>query len=283
MVKLVATQVLGTCGEIRGDSIPSTGTTSKASIRADRRYCINSHMTPIPYSYISGEPYSDFNHDWIYQLAEQYLESIKLESSPNSWNWVRNNFCPIDIVLRNLTDELTGEEVKYSIDHSEKVLIEQRGFNNPIAFDAIRKHTSSVARTLLIYSGKGKHGKPINLGPGQVQAHTHTPMRNPDGSYKGPRMTATVVIPINIVEPVTETVCFAWQNIPYEKMDMMKDVMGWENTLRLSEEYNDRSNVQRIKFPEKGEYLTFYFDSSHYLHWSELETNNEFLCLVQDC
>lgn len=240
-------------------------------------------MTPINYSYISGAPYNEFDHAWIYEQAEQLLSSVNLETSPKSWHWIRNNFCPIDIVVHPELDPKTGEELKYSIEHIEKVLAEKRGFNNQTAFNAIREYTTTISRTLMIYAGKGKPGQPINLGPGQVQAHTHKPERYQSGKYKAPRMTATVVIPINIVEPVTETMCFAWQNIPYETMDIVKDVAGWENSLRISEEYNDRTHVQRIAFPKMGEYLTFYFDSSQYLHWSELETNNEFLCLVHDC
>lgn len=237
----------------------------------------------IAYSYVNGQPLSGFDHEWIYSQAEQMLSSISLERNPKSWQWVRNNFCPIDIVVRGKIDPATNEEVKHTLEHIEQELLEKRGFSNPVAFDAIRKNTSSAARVMLIYAGKGKPGRPINLGPGQVQAHTHKPERNADGTYKGPRMTATVVMPIRIVEPVTETLCFAWQNIPYESMDLIKDVAGWENSLKIVEEYNDRTNGERIKFPDEGEYLTFYFDSSHYLHWSELETQNEFLCLVYDC
>lgn len=240
-------------------------------------------MLKIDFNYISGTPHSSFDHEWIYDQANQLLSKIDPNHSPKSWDWVRNNFCPIDIVIPHENDPVTGLEMKYSIDYVEALLQEKRGFVNETAFNAIRNYTDVVSRTLLIYAGKGKEGKPINLGPGQVQAHTHKPERNLDGSYKGPRMTATVVIPIRIVEPVTETLCFAWQDIPYETMDLVKDVAGWENSLKIAEEYNDRSNVQRIRFPNEGEYLTFYFDSSHYLHWSELETQNEFLCLVHDC
>lgn len=239
-------------------------------------------MLPIDYHYISGNPLQDFNYDWIYDQKET-LADVDPIQNPKTWNWFQHNWTPIDILLRHSIDPNTNEEIKYPIDYSERILREQRGFNNPVAFNAIRKYTTEVSRTLLIYTGKGKSENPINLGPGQVQAHLHTPQRTKDGLYKGPRMTATVIIPINIVEPVTETLCFSWKDVPYESMDLMKEVVGWENSLNLAEEYYDDTNVQRLRFPNEGEYLTLYFDSSHYLHWSELDTNNEFLCLVQDC
>lgn len=238
-------------------------------------------MSPIDYRYINGQPCENFDYSWIYNQAEK-LKNIDPTITPKSWQWYNNNWTPINILLRYKTDPNTNEEVKYTIDYSEQVL-KDTGFDNPIAFDAIRQYTNTATRTLLIYAGKGKETDPINLGPGQVQAHLHTPERNSDGSYKGPRMTATVIIPIKIVEPVTETLCFAWQNIPYETMNINEDALNWESSLSLLDTYNDLSNVQRIKFPEMGQYLTFYFDSSHYLHWSELDTNNEFICLVQDC
>jgi len=240
-------------------------------------------MNNLTFKYVPGPVHKPFDHAWIYEQAERVLSTIDPEFSPKAWNWVRNNFCPIDVVIPHTKDPETGLERKYDIEYVEEFLKEHRDFENSIAFDEIRKYTSIISRTLLIYAGKGKPGVPINLGPGQVQAHTHKPEQNVDGSFRKTRMTATVVMPLSIVEPVTETLCFAWQDIPYETMNIPKDTGGWENSLRIAETYNDRSNVHRIRFPNEGEYLTFYFDSSHYLHWSELETNNEFLCLVHDC
>ena len=239
-------------------------------------------MLPVDYHYINGHPLQDFNYDWIYNQIEMLVDVDPIKN-PKTWDWLHHNWTPIDILLRYSLDPNTNEELKYPIDYSERILREKRGFNNDVAFNAIRKYTTEVSRTLLIYAGKGKPEQPINLGPGQVQAHLHTPQRTTDGLYKGPRMTATVVIPIRIVEPVTETLCFAWQNVPYEKMNINSTALNWESSLTLLDSYNDRSNVQRIKFPEMGQYLTLYFDSSQHLHWSELDTNNEFICLVQDC
>jgi hypothetical protein len=238
-------------------------------------------MTPIVFNYVPGEPYANYDYDWVNEKADE-LSSITQETSPNTFKWLRNNWTPINIMLRYQIDEHTGDEIAKPIEYSEQILIDS-GFNNDLAFDLIRKHTNQVSRTLLIYAGPGPEKDTIAFSPGKVQPHFHTPKRDKDGKYTGPRMTTTVIIPIKIVEPVTETLCFSWKDVPYESMDLMKDVVGWENSLNLVEEYHNNTNVQRIRFPNEGEYLTFHFNSSHYLHWSELNTQNEFICLVQDC
>ena len=239
-------------------------------------------MTPVNFSYVNGEPYANYDYSWICEQAQQFA-SIEEETSPNTYKWLRSNWTPINIILRNRIDEVTGEELTSPLAYSEQLLRES-GFDNQLAFDLIKNNTENVSRTLLIYAGPEPEGRePLEFKPGKVQPHFHTPKRNADGKYIGPRMTATVIIPIKIVEPVTETLCFSWQDVPYESMDLNSEVVGWEKSLSLVDQYNDLSTTQRIRFPNEGEYLTFYFDSSHYLHWSELDTKNEFICLVQDC
>lgn len=238
-------------------------------------------MTPVDFKYVSGSPYQDYDYSWIQENANE-LASIEQEKSPNTYRWLRNNWTPINIMLRYQIDEETGEEISKPVEYSEQILRDS-GFDNELAFELIRKHTSQVSRTLLIYAGPGPKKDEIAFSPGRVQPHFHTPKRDKNGQYTGPRMTATVIIPIKIVEPVTETLCFSWKDVPYESMDLAKDVVGWENSLKLAEDYFGSENTQKIRFPNEGEYLTFYFDSSHYLHWSELDTKNEFICLVQDC
>lgn len=237
----------------------------------------------IKYEYLMGDPYPQFDYNWVYDQARYFSNSFNPNDNPKSYEWSKNNWCPINIVIPNRLDFDTGEEVQYSIDHAANKAFELCNFSNSSAFDQVRRFTSVGTRTLLIYVGKGKSTEPFGMGPGQVQAHVHTPKRNADGKYLGPRMTTTVVIPIKIVEPVTETLCFAWQDIPYDQMNINEEALKWESSLSLLDSYNDRSNMQRIKFPEMGQHLVFTFNSSNYLHWSELDTNNEFICLVQDC
>jgi hypothetical protein len=239
-------------------------------------------MNPIKFSYVSGEPYANYDYSWIRGQAQEFV-SLEQEKAPNTYKWLRTNWTPIDIILRNSIDETTGEEIASPLSYSEQLLVDRK-FDNELAFELIRNYTESVSRTLLIYAGPGTQDyDSLDFTPGRVQPHFHTPKRNLSGEYLGPKMTATVIIPIKIVEPVTETLCFSWQDIPYESMDLNNDVVGWEKSLALAEQCKELSNTQRIRFPNEGEYLTFYFDSSHYLHWSELNTQNEFICLVQDC
>lgn len=234
----------------------------------------------IPFYYIDGEPQLDYDYDWMYQQARDFLLIDPIEN-PKTAKWLQESWMPVNAVIKQEWNPVNGEYTQYSIDYSQQMFAERVNFKNDLAFSATKTYLQEANRSLLVYVGKGKKNI-VWPGDGKVHKHFHTPRCDHNGKYLGPRMTATVIIPINIIDPVTEVVCFAEQDIQYDDINIRELMLGWEQALELAEIYNDTSNVTKIKFPELGKYLVFYFDSSKYLHWTEADTRNEFVCLVHD-
>lgn len=89
----------------------------------------------------------------------------------------------------------------------------------------------------------------------------------------------TVVVPVKIVEPVTEILCINHHdNPPWGEFD--KTNITGEDQLTIAEMVSVDGEVTRIKLPEAGEYLVFDFDGSRDYHWVENISNNHFIFFV---
>lgn len=243
-------------------------------------------MTKLTYEYVSGEPYSNFDLAWAYD----HLEKTKIEAaglSDQEKNEIYTGWSPWLMVANRMPEFEWKDEYKISVEES-KSLLQDFGFDNQIAFDLISKYTKWVSMTGLSYLGKGIPGREFDIGPGVVDPHVHLPYCDKNGKYLFPRNTTVVIIPMKIVEPVTETVHFAWQDIPYEEHDVrtLGHFTGRHKTyhqINVAETYNDLTNEHVLKLPTVGQYLVCSFESSRYLHWTSNVSNNEFICVVNDC
>lgn len=100
--------------------------------------------------------------------------------------------------------------------------------------------------------------------------HIHPPI---DGSNT---MTFTIIAPIEINEPITETLCLNEQTIRECEYESHED---W---LTSSCDLGAEGEVVKIKYPDAGNILVVNFDSSKNVHWVEGITTNKYLILIVD-
>ena len=126
----------------------------------------------------------------------------------------------------------------------------------------------------VVFTGNG-----TALGPMKnMMPHVHPPVK----TYRYKKCpTITVVVPVKIVEPVTEYFCFNHQeNVPWDQFDLSTVTsVEW---FKIAKDYNLSDDVTRIKLPDAGEYLVVEFDSSRDFHWIENISNNHYMFFVID-
>jgi hypothetical protein len=139
---------------------------------------------------------------------------------------------------------------------------------------------------------QGNH-RVLNHPSPQLYPHTHLYNELPSNT---PIMTHTVIIPLQINNEITETFWAKWvDDLPTTIPPRLKILMSLnkdrvsDNTLRSAFnewwnnlEKNGNNEMLNIKLPDKGEKLTFNFDSRNYIHGISNLSDNLYLIAVFD-
>lgn len=185
-----------------------------------------------------------------------------------------------------------GEGVSTPIDTVCDLYQTKFSIDSTAVFDEFKKLTSETDKAFLVYVGKNS-GSKFDLENGQaykhrhVHKHFHYPRMDDihSGNYlSSDRRTVTAIIPISVIDPITEIVC--WIPFEYDFLSTKNTQAGHDKQAQWIKEnlMIDDSKTQHVKLPESGQYLILDFDSAHNLHWIENAegSNNEYICLVLD-
>jgi hypothetical protein len=151
-----------------------------------------------------------------------------------------------------------------------------------IAFDEVKKLTTEADRAFIVYVTK-ENDAYIDTSRGHIHKHFHHPRYALDEERRyiaNERRTVSVIIPIKIVDPVTEMLRWTDFEFDFTTSKHERNQIKWiADNLKI-----DETNIQEVKMPDSGQYLILDFASSHNMHWIENApgSNNEYLCLILD-
>lgn len=174
-----------------------------------------------------------------------------------------------------------GNEIEYSVKECFEACVSQCGFELPTAFAELEKLSPKIIKSFIGYSAISSNK--FKKSYGYVLKHIHPPKMNASRVFLEPgiRKTRTIVIPIKIVNEISEAVLV--QPIHYDYVGTTSDMQKF-----VSEEWLDalpkNGELIRIPMPSFGQYLVLDFISSHAVHWVENDSDseNEFIYLVTE-
>ena len=130
----------------------------------------------------------------------------------------------------------------------------------------------------------GKHSNVASLREG-ISNHLH--FKRPTREFC---RTVTALIPIDIVEPITEHLSFQWTDVPFPQLE----TKTWEkvSNKEIRREYSKAflkslraakgNPVEQVFLPNQNELLIIDFNSYNYIHSVDNFTNNSFLIYIFD-
>ena len=124
----------------------------------------------------------------------------------------------------------------------------------------------------VVFTGNG-----TVLGPmSRMIPHVHAPVK--EYNYeKCPNLT--VVVPVKIVEPVTEEFCLKrYDYVPWDQFEY--DKITHDDWLTVTKDLTTDGDVTRVKLPDAGEYLVIEFEGAYDFHWIDNISNNHYLYLI---
>ena len=174
-----------------------------------------------------------------------------------------------------------GNEIEYPIQECFDACVAQCGFELPNAFSELEKLSPKIIKSFIGYSATSSNK--FKKSYGYILKHIHPPRMNSDRIFLEPgiRKTRTIVIPIKIVNDISETVLV--QPVEYDYVGKTCDMQNF-----VSEDWLDSlpkaGELIKIPMPSLGQYLVLDFVSSHAVHWVEndSESQNEFIYLVTE-
>ena len=213
--------------------------------------------------YIDGNPIESFD---FYELADQPGVAPEQFLIMNTWNQRVNG----SIVSYDIDDAFSSYKKKFNIDA-------------PSSFAELKALSPLIVRSFIVYY-RGQAFNQRYASGNESHKHFHPPAAGPDMRFVAPgtRRTITAVLPIRIVEPVTEMVCL--QQFEFDFVGKEPHPNSYQDPSWQKQNLTEVGEVIKIPMPPMGSHLILDFVSSHTLHWVEnnSNTNNEFIFLVQD-
>jgi hypothetical protein len=204
--------------------------------------------------YIEGRAFPEFDYDRLFRnpslSADDLLAGIYF---PNQASDIENSFD----IYRNVC-----------------------GIDLPDAFQELKNISPIVSSSFLVFVGKSANR--FNNTFGYIHKHIHPPEVSKDLKYISPsRRSTTVIVPTKIKNSISETLCIQKVEYDFYGKDYIARSYQTEEWLSALPKVGDEI---RIRMPSEGEYLVLDFESSHTLHWieNEMDSENEFICLVND-
>ena len=198
-----------------------------------------------------------------YSLLENPMEIWPIEHNANysplsviaGWYWPST--CGGKVSLKDVRNDITA---KFELDHAIDIVLNDWG---------IEYIGEAVG---VVFTGNG-----TVLGPmTRMIPHVHAPVK--EYNYeKCPNLT--VIVPVKIVEPVTEEFCVKhYDYVPWDQFEY--DKITHDDWFKVREGLDTEGEVERIKLPDAGEYLVVEFEGSRDLHWVDNISNNHYLYFI---
>lgn len=168
----------------------------------------------------------------------------------------------------------------YSIDEMREKVKHLNFFD--VAFSAVDGMFSHCAEMMIFFGGNHPY-LPHKTGVG---AHLHPANLNGDVCR-----TVTVIVPIKIVAEIKEILRCQLTDVTLplpSQFDYVKSYTDkqlrreYKKNFVLSAKSAKKNPILEFKFPEQDEIAILDFHSSHYVHWVENFTENNFLMFVFD-
>lgn len=134
-------------------------------------------------------------------------------------------------------------------------------------FDEARKHVSTLYDLFVFFIGNIE----ADVEKDSVFAHYH-PAWN--GEFV---QTLTGILPIFVVDPITEKIVMRWIDTDLPKGDA---IFGDVFFKICKQAWEDAGQEHEISFPEQGQLAFLDFDSSHWVHKVEGVSNNIYMVVV---
>lgn len=210
------------------------------------------------YSYHSGSPIA-FNYDLLKQPMEVWPTEPSSDYSPLAviagWYWPATHGGKVS--LKDVRSDITS---KFDLDSAINVILDEWGV----------EYIGEAAGVVFT-------GNDTVLGPmHKMVPHVHAPVKEYD-YQKCPNLT--VVVPIRIVEPVTEEFCLNHHDyVPWDQFEY--DKITHDDWLTVRDGLTVDGEVTRIRLPDMGEYLVVEFEGSRDFHWVDNISNNHYLYFI---
>lgn len=212
----------------------------------------------LKYSYYDG-PAITFNYELLDSPMEIWPAEPNEAYSPLAviagWYWPAINGNKVS--LKDVRSDITST---FNLDAAINIILNECGI----------EYVGEAAG--VVFTGNGTVLGPMH----KMIPHVHAPVK--EYNYeKCPNLT--VVVPIKIVEPVTEEFCIKhYDYVPWDQYDYEK--ITHDEWLAVTETLDTTGEVTRIKLPEQGQYLVVEFEGSRDYHWIDNISNNHYLYFI---